>query len=271
MRIKLVGWMAILMLAAGATGLGGCETVPVTGRSQLALVPEEQLLGLAEEQYQTLLRRSELSADEARVGMLRRVGEKIRAASEEILAERTRGEEIDRYQWEYNLIQDDKTVNAFALPGGKVAVYSGLLPVTEDETGLAVVVGHEVAHILARHGQERMSQQLLVQLGGMALETALQQKPVETRRIFQAVYGIGAEVGVMMPFSRSQESEADHIGLILMAKAGYDPARAVAFWRRMQRQSGAEPPEFLSTHPANERRIEELQEKLPEAEKYYRK
>ena len=178
--------------------------------------------------------------------------------------------EIKNYRWEFNLIENDKMVNAFCMPGGKVGVYTGILPITQNETGLAVVMGHEIAHAIAKHGNERVSQGLLAQLGGVALSTALSKNPGTTNQIFMAAYGVGANVGVLLPYSRLHESEADRIGLILMAKAGYDPREAVPFWQRMNEKGGPRPPEFLSTHPAPESRIKQIQDLIPEAMKYYK-
>jgi predicted Zn-dependent protease len=176
------------------------------------------------------------------------------------------------YKWEFSLIQDDATANAFCMSGGKVGVYTGILPITQNSAGLAVVVAHEVAHALANHGGERMSQLLLAQLGGMALSQAIRQKPEETQQLAMAAYGLGANVGVLLPYDRKQESEADRIGLILMAQAGYDPQAAIAFWQRMEAKgSGGAPPEFLSTHPSHATRIEDLRKWLPEALTYYKK
>ncbi|MEK6635205.1 MAG: M48 family metallopeptidase, partial [Planctomycetota bacterium] len=170
----------------------------------------------------------------------------------------------------FKLIQDDKTVNAFCMPGGKIAVYTGILPITQDENGLAVVLGHEVAHALANHGGERMSQLLLAQMGATTLSAALSQQPQQTRQLLLQVYGIGANVGVILPYSRNHELEADHIGLIIMARAGYDPRTAIPFWQRMNDKAGKRPPEFLSTHPAPIKRIEDIRNKIPEAMKYYK-
>jgi len=177
---------------------------------------------------------------------------------------------VANYHWEFNVIDDDKTKNAWAMPGGKVAFYTGILPICQDDNGVAVVMGHEVAHVVANHGNERMSQNLLVQFGGTALAVALAQRPAETTNLFMSAFGIGSSVGYLLPHSREQESEADHIGMILMARAGYDPRSAIPFWQRMNQAGGGRPPEFLSTHPAPETRIQELQRYLPEAMKYYR-
>jgi predicted Zn-dependent protease len=202
--------------------------------------------------------------------MLRTVGARIARATEELMRERGLEEDLKNYKWEFNLIEDDKTVNAWCMPGGKVAFYTGILPITRNETGIAVVMGHEIAHAIAKHGNERMSQGLLTQLGGAALSVALSTQPAATSNLFMTAYGVGAQVGFLLPYSRVHESEADRIGLILMAKAGYDPREAVPFWRRMNEKGGARPPELLSTHPAPETRIKQIEALLPEALKYYR-
>ena len=178
--------------------------------------------------------------------------------------------EIETYHWEFNLIEDDKTINAFCMPGGKIAVYTGILPVTQDENGLAVVLGHEVAHALANHGGERMSQMMLAQLGATSLSVALSSQPALAKDLIMQAYGVGANVGVLLPYSRRHELEADHIGLILMARGGYDPRTAIPFWQRMNNVGGERPPEFLSTHPTPEKRIEDIQKEIPEAMKYYK-
>ncbi len=177
---------------------------------------------------------------------------------------------IDGFQWEFNLVDDD-VPNAWCMPGGKVVVYTGLLPLTQNETGLAVVMGHEIAHAVARHGNERMSQELALQLGGVALSVAIEKKPEETKQLFYSAYGIGSELGIVLPYSRLHETEADKLGLIFMAMAGYNPEEAIPFWTRMSQSGGQKPPEILSTHPADETRIRNLKEFMPEAMKYYRK
>jgi predicted Zn-dependent protease len=173
------------------------------------------------------------------------------------------------YKWEFNLVED-KEINAWCMPGGKVVVYTGILPVAKDETGLAVVMGHEIAHAVAQHGDERMSQALLAEMGGMALSLALSQNPSQTNDLYLAAYGAGATVGVLLPYSRLQESEADRLGLIFMAMAGYDPRAAVDFWKRMAAsKKGGAAPEFLSTHPADSKRINNIEKLIPEAMSYY--
>jgi predicted Zn-dependent protease len=245
-----------MLLMAVTLAAAACRTVPFTNRRQLSLIPASQETQMGLSQYQQTLKESKLSTDAEKVALVRRVGQRIAAAADR-----------KDFEWEFNLIEDDKMVNAWCLPGGKVAIYTGILPITQTEDGLAVVMGHEIAHALARHGGERMSQGLLAQMGGVALSVAMADKPAQTQQMFQAAYGAGATVGVLLPFSRAQESEADRIGLILMAKAGYDPAAAAPFWGRMSEASkgGGKPPEFLSTHPSDERRIKQIEEWLPEA------
>ena len=249
MRLPAV---AALLLAAA------CQSVPYTKRQQLLLVSTGEEAALGESSYKDALSKAKLSKDAAATALVRRVGERIAAAADK-----------PDYKWEFNLLDDPKTVNAWCLPGGKVAVYSGLLPVTKDEDGLAVVLGHEIAHAIARHGSERMSQGLLAQLGGVALNAAMANKPEQTQQLAQTAYGAGTSVGVLLPFSRAHESEADHIGLILMAKASYDPETAVGFWGRMAAKGGADStPAFLRTHPADAERIAKIKEELPEARGY---
>src|SRR5512143_2615922 len=248
----------------------GCGTVPVTGRKSLNVLPDSELTSMSLQQYDDVLKKSKLSNDPARIRMVKRVGERIARATEQFFAEKGMESEIKNYKWEFNLIEDDKVVNAWCMPGGKVAVYTGILPVAQDDTGLAVVRGHEISPAIAKHGNERMSQGLLAQLGAVGLSAALSSHPSETNQIFMAAYGLGTNVGVLLPYSRLHESEADQIGLILMAKAGYDPRAAVPFWKRMNEKGGSRPPEFLSTHPAPESRIKEIQSYIPEALKYYK-
>mgnify|MGYP005833770095 CR=1 FL=1 len=252
-------------------GVLSCATVPITERRGLRLIPGRQLLSMSFQQYGEVLKKSKLSEDSEKVEMVKRVGEKIARAAEEFLRDSGMESEIKNYQWEFSLIEDDKVVNAWCMPGGKVAVYTGILPITRDESGLAVVMGHEVAHAIAEHGNERMSQGLLAQLGAVSLSLAISREPAITQQIFMAAYGLGAQVGVLLPYSRLHEREADRIGLVLMARAGYDPREAVPFWERMNEEAkGRRPPEFLSTHPAPENRIKEIQSFIPEAMKYYR-
>jgi len=207
--------------------------------------------------------------DDAR--MVKRVGQRIQHAVEKYFSEHNMPNRLEGYKWEFNLIAD-KSINAWCMPGGKVAVYSGILPIAKNETGLAVVMGHEIAHAVAKHGDERMSQGLITEMGGMLLAEGLSKKPEETANLFMAAYGIGTQVGIMLPYSRFHESEADRLGLIFMAMAGYNPREAVDFWKRMaEAKQGASPPEFLSTHPADATRIRNIEQLIPEAMTYYRK
>jgi len=203
------------------------------------------------------------------VQQVKKVGKNISEAVTKYMTDNKMGKRIEGYTWEFNLVNDE-TVNAWCMPGGKVVVYKGLLPVTQDETSLALVMGHEVAHAVARHGNERMSQMMMAQIGGVALDVALSQKSNETRAIFGAAYGVGAQVGLMLPYSRLHETEADKMGLIFMAMAGYDPRKAPEFWNRMAALGGGKPPEILSTHPSDDTRQKNLNDFMPEAMKYYK-
>ena len=246
-----------------------CTTVPITGRRQLNFIPAEQINSLAGEEYSQFLASNAVSTDRQGTAMVTRVGARIAKAVERFYAERGESATLEGYAWEFNLIED-KQLNAWAMPGGKVVVYTGLLPVAKNDAGLATVMGHEIAHAVAQHGSERMSQGLLTQLGGMALQKALEQKPAETRGLFMTAFGLGTQLGVLLPYSRLHESEADHLGMIFMAMAGYHPEEAITFWERMGAAgSGGAPPEFLSTHPTDEKRISDLRKLLPEAMKYY--
>ncbi len=248
-----------------------CSTVPITGRSQLSLVSASEMNAMSFQQYDEFLKQSKLSSNTADVDMVKRVGVKIQKAVERYFAENNLASQLNGYAWEFNLVESEE-VNAWCMPGGKVVVYTGILPITKDETGLAVVMGHEIAHAIAQHGAERMSQGLLQQLGGVALSVALADQPETTQNLFLTAYGVGTTLGVILPYSRTHESEADRLGLIFMSMAGYDPNAAVDFWIRMAAQKGgAAPPEFLSTHPSDETRIADIKKNLPEAMSYFNK
>ncbi len=250
----------------------GCATNPITNRRQLSLVPESQLQAMANQQYRQFLSENGAvspSADRD-AEMVRRVGNKIAGAVTRYFKSKGMGNAIADYKWEFNLIRD-KSANAWAMPGGKVAVYTGLLPITQNEAALAAVLGHEVAHAVLKHGNERMSQGLAAQGLGTGLSVALANKPQQTQSLFMQAFGLGATVGVLLPFSRKQELESDRYGLIFTAMAGYNPREAIALWERMEKASnGQKPPEFLSTHPSEGRRREQLQRHMPEALQYYR-
>ena len=252
--------------------LVGCTTVPITGRSQFNTVPDSLINSMALQEYNSFLKSPEnkLSTDAEKTAMVQRVGGRIADAVERYMNDHYLTDQIADYKWEFNLIDSDQK-NAWAMPGGKVIVYTGILETTQNEAGLAVVMGHEIAHAIARHGAERMTQGLTITLGGIALDKALEDEPSATRTIFLTSYGIGATVGVMLPYSRTHETEADRLGLIFMAMAGYAPEEAVGFWQRMAKsKEGSGMPEFLSTHPADETRIMNIKRYLPEARRYYR-
>ena len=236
-----------------------CQTVPFTERKRIIVISESAELELGASTYRDILKESKLSKDVRAVNRVRRIGKDIADVTG-----RT------DYGWEFNLIDDDEVVNAFCLPGGKVAVYTGIMKNASTDAELATIMGHEIAHAVARHGGERMSQLLLVELGGMALEEALKKKAERTIELAQVAYGAGAHLLFILPYSRTHENEADYIGLIFMAKAGYDPHAAVDFWKKMHKQFAAqEPPEFLSTHPSTTQRIRNLEKWLHEALRYY--
>jgi predicted Zn-dependent protease len=247
-----------------------CSTVPLTGRKQLNIVPESQMISMSFTSYSEFLKTNKVSSDQSASAMVTTVGKDIASAVTKYFADNNLSDRLQGYQWEFNLVED-KTPNAWCMPGGKVMVYSGILPYTQDKNGLAVVVSHEVAHAVARHGNERMSQGLIAQFGSVAVNEIIKEKPEETKSIFNTAYGLGAQLGVMLPFSREHELEADKLGLIFMAMAGYDPQTAVTFWERMSKIGGEKPPEFMSTHPSDEKRINKIKAAMPEALKYYKK
>ncbi len=260
----------LLFLIVGAMAVA-CATVAVTGRKQLSLVSNAEIIPMATQQYQEVIKKGPLSSNQQQTEMIRRVGGRIQKAVEQYMAEKGATSELAGFAWEFNLIDDPKTVNAWCMPGGKVAFYTAILPICKDEDGIAVVMGHEVAHAIANHGRERMSQGLVEQFGLSTLGAAMGQNPSLTQQVFMQAVGVGTNIG-MLKFSRSHESEADHIGLIFMAMAGYDPNTAPTFWERMTQLSGGQqPPEFLSTHPSHETRIKDLQGWIPEAMQYYKK
>lgn len=246
------------VLLVSVISLAACATVQYTGRRQFNLVSPQQEAQLGEEAYKDVLQKNQITKNADYQRRIKEIGARIQAAADK-----------PDFKWEFNVLQG-KDVNAFCLPGGKVAFWDGIMPICETDAGVAVVMGHEVAHALAHHGAERMSQGMGAELVGQLLSVGLGgADPAVRDRALQA-YGLGAQVGVMLPFSRSHESEADHIGLILMAEAGYDPRAAVNFWKKMSQQGGKKPPEFLSTHPADETRIRQIEQWLPEALSHYK-
>ncbi len=246
-----------------------CSTVPLTGRKQLNLLPESQLQQMSLAEYKSFLTESKVVNNNEQAKMVKRVGEKLAASATEYLRKTGNSGRVAGYNWEFNLVED-KLVNAWCMPGGKVVVYTGILPVTKTEAGLATVMSHEISHAIAQHGNERMSQQMAAQVGGVALDIALMNQPEQTRSLFLTSYAIGSTVGLILPFSRKHETEADKMGMAFMAMAGYDPGEAIYFWKRMAALGGEKPPQFLSTHPSDETRVANLRKFLPEAMKLYK-
>lgn len=253
---RLVSIALLLFLVA-------CATVPETGRRQLQLVTPEQEMSLGLTEFEKLKKAKPISKDSALSENVQRVGKRIAMVAP-----------LPNAQWEFVLFDDSQTPNAFCLPGGKVGIFTGILPITQNDSGLATVIGHEVAHAVARHGAERISEGLLLELGGQVLETALSTRPQATRSLILGAYGIGGELAVTLPHSRTQELEADHLGLLYMARAGYDPREALSFWKRFSvysKQKGGQPIEFLSTHPLDDTRIAKLEALMPQALQEYTK
>ena len=261
---KIVTFLLVVVV------LVSCAENMVTGRKQLSLVSEPELQAMAKEEYRTFLTANSVVNPNTNkdAEMVRRVGSRIAAAIKIYYDSKGQTSILEGYQWEFNLV-DNKDVNAWCMPGGKVVVYTGLLPITRNEPALAVVIGHEIAHAVAQHGSERMSQALLQQLGGVALQVAVSSKPAETQSLFMTAYGIGSTVGGTLPFSRKEETEADKFGLYFSAMAGYNPQEAIPFWERMAAAGGAKPPEFLSSHPSDETRIANIKSYMPQALSFY--
>lgn len=247
-----------LLPVVGSITIAACVTVPYTQRSQLVLLSEAEEMKLGADAYQEVLAEEKVVRDPKIVSLVTGVGQRIAAVASK-----------SEYQWQFTVIDDPKQANAFALPGGKVAVYTGIFPIARDTAGLAAIIAHEVSHAIARHGAERMSQGVVAQIAATGVAIGLGgQDPAVRNGVMQA-FGLGVQVGAILPFGRAQESEADRIGLILMAKAGYDPSAALALWQRFEEAGRAGPPEFLSTHPSYGTRIQQITKWLPEAGQYY--
>jgi len=253
----------LLLVLALCLGMAACKTNPFTGKKTLNFYGNSQLFPTAFAQYDQFLNENKVIENTAEARMITNVGQRISSAAERWLSANGYQGYLKDYKWEYNLVKDE-TVNAWCMPGGKIVFYTGILPICDGETGVAVVMGHEVAHALADHGAQRMSAGTLQQLGAVAGNVAIQDP--QKRNIFNQAYGVGSAVGVMLPFSRSHETEADRIGLQIMAIAGYNPDEAAELWKRMKANSGGQaPPEFMSTHPSNDTRIKNLTEWAPAA------
>lgn len=257
----------ILMIALVAMA-AGCSTVPITGRRQLSLVSDSEILSSSLTEYRGYMEKAEVSGNRTQSAQVERVGRRIADATERYLRENGLAKEVSSFAWEFNLVKD-KEVNAFCMPGGKIVVYTGLMELVSSDDELAVVLGHEVAHAVAKHANERMSQQLLANAGAAAVGYATQERSAAVQAAAAGVYGLGAQVGALLPFSRKHESEADYMGLALMTMAGYDPSTASQFWRKMAAKGGSKPPELLSTHPSDSTRIAALEKALPEIRAKY--
>ena len=263
MRKYLLLLLAVAIFAA-------CSTVLITGRKQLLLVPDSEVLAMSLQSYKQFIDSVPASKDNVNTDLVKKVGKNISTVVETYLKNNGMEAEISNFSWEFNLVKDT-SVNAFCMPGGKVVVFEGILPITQTEVGMAVVLGHEIAHAVAKHSSERMSQQMMVQYGASLTNSLLSNKSEATRSTLNMIYGIGTQYGVMLPYSRKHEYEADQLGLVFLAMAGYDPNEAITFWQRMAANSGGAPIEFMSTHPSDANRIAKLKELLPEAMKYYKK
>lgn len=264
--MKKKSLIALFTIAAFTT----CQKNAITGRRSLNLIPESEMMTMSFSEYDKFLAANKPLPDtDKRVVMVRGIGTRIQKAVEKYYADKGLSSQLNGFQWTFNVVKEDSTVNAWCMPGGKVVVYTGILPITKDEPSLAVVMGHEIAHAIARHGSERMSDAMLLQLGGTALGAAVQTKPQLTQAIFQQSFGIASQLG-QLKFSRNHETEADKMGLVFSAMAGYDPEAAIGFWERMASVGGQKPPELLSTHPSDATRIADLKAFMPEAKKYYK-
>ncbi len=265
MRINIHSLSILFLLFS----LFACQKVPITGRKQIKLLPNSVMNKMSKENYASFLKENPpVNPPTFQSAEVTAVGQRVSAAVDKYMRDNGYAKRIEGYQWEFNAV-NSKEVNAWCMPGGKVVVYTGILPLTKDDAGLAVVLGHEIAHSVADHGNERMSQQLAIQAAGIGLEVYMQQKPQQTRDIFLTAFGVGSQLG-QLAYSRQHELEADKLGLIFMAMAGYNPERALSFWQEMASQGGAKPPELLSTHPSDQHRIAQIQAFLPEAMKYYK-
>lgn len=264
-KSKIIKTSFIMLLV---TILVSCGSVPFTGRRQLQLVSNSEILALSLQQYQDFMRTAPVERGTADAQMVSRIGTRIANAVETFYKNNGYESELSNYAWEFNLVVNN-SVNAFAMPGGKIVIYTGLLPVTQTEDALAVVVGHEIAHVIARHSNERLSQQIALQYGG-AIAGGLMGNSQAMQQLGSTVFGLGAQYGVMLPYARKQEYEADEIGLILMAMAGYNPQTAVPFWTRMASNGGASAPEFMSTHPSDSKRIANIERIMPNVMQYYK-
>ena len=267
-KAKLI---VLIVAVAVLASCGTTTTVPITGRKQHMMVSDEKVLSLSNQQYAEYMKTAKPSTNVANTNMVKRVGQNLANAVVAYLNANGLSSEVANYKWEFNLVQNNQ-VNAFCMPGGKIVVYEGLMKMVSSEDELAVVIGHEVAHAVAKHSNERMSQQILAQYGSNVLNSALANKSAAVQSVAGQVFGLGAQYGVMLPFSRKQENEADYMGMVLMSMAGYNPDMALTFWQKMSAGGGASVPELLSTHPSDETRINNIKKNLPKIKQtYYKK
>ena len=261
----------VLLLILAALLLSSCSSVPITGRKQLSLISDAEVLSSSLTQYKDYMAQATVSGNKVQSEMVTRVGKALAVATETYLKNNGMESDIQNYAWEFSLVANTE-VNAFCMPGGKIVVYEGLMKMVSSEDELAVVIGHEVAHAVAKHSNERMSQQILAQYGSNVLNSALANKSAAVQSVAGQVFGLGAQYGVMLPFSRKQENEADYMGMVLMSMAGYNPDMALTFWQKMSAGGGASVPELLSTHPSDETRINNIKKNLPKIKQtYYKK
>jgi predicted Zn-dependent protease len=258
----------LLLLTVLLALAAGCSTVPITGRRQLSLVSDSEVLSSSLTQYREYMGQAKVSGNRAQSAQVERVGRRIADATERYLRANGLGKDVSNFSWEFNLVED-KEINAFCMPGGKIVVYTGLMALVGSDDELAVVLGHEVAHAVAKHSNERMSQQMVAQAGAAAVGYATQERSAMVQAAASGIYGLGAQYGALLPFSRKHESEADYMGLVLMTMAGYDPDAAPAFWRKMSANSGGKTPELLSSHPSDATRTAALQKAIPEVKAKY--
>ena len=261
-------WINAIVMLLLASKFVACTQVPITGRRQFNLIPESDLMAMSLTQYNAFLSENKLSTNAEQVAMVQRVGNNMARAVESYFKERGWSDQLENFSWQFNLVENP-AINAWCMPGGKIVFYSGIMPICKDDMGVAVVMGHEIAHAIARHGSERMSQQLGVQAGAVALSVLLAEQPVQTQNIFMTAFGVTTQLGMILPYSRSHEYEADRLGMIIMALAGYNPEGAIDFWNRMAALDGPNPPAWLSTHPTDQARIQNMMKVLPEAMRYY--
>ena len=262
--MKIIKVLSLVLLTFSFS----CSIVPMTGRRQFIAISSSEMLALSEDSYSQVLSEKQRSSNRAYNESVNRVGNKLIIAVEEYLKMNGLESRIDGFDWQFNVLASEER-NAWCMPGGQIAFYEGIMPVCGDDNGIAIVMGHEIAHAVAQHGNERMSQQLLINMGGMALSEAMKTKKEEAQQLALVVFGVGTNVGLSLPYSRTHETEADELGLYFMAMAGYDPQTAPAFWERMEAAGGDRPPEFLSTHPDPSNRIKDLNKIMPKALEYY--